>query len=155
MAHEFCLKMPDFHVTFRDLLHAVNLRHGTDGFTSLQKEGVMRILSPWKSDGFGRVLNRELGYQNRFSFYYNTLLCRSQNFSVVKNLFVLFISKKIKTELRTCSQFLKPLMKSVDMECGPAVPIFWKLSFRMQCVCRLMFTGNRVRFVTEEKTTVL
>ena len=31
MADEFCLKMPDFHVTFRDLLHAVNLRHGTDG----------------------------------------------------------------------------------------------------------------------------
>ena len=23
--------MPDFHVTFRDLLHAVNLRHGTNG----------------------------------------------------------------------------------------------------------------------------
>ena len=41
---EFCLKMPDFHVTFRDLLHAVNLRHGTNGFTSLPKEGVLRIL---------------------------------------------------------------------------------------------------------------
>ena len=38
MADEFCLKMPDFHVTFRDLLHAVNLRHGTDGFTSPPKE---------------------------------------------------------------------------------------------------------------------
>ena len=24
MADEFCLKIPDFHVTFRDLLHAVN-----------------------------------------------------------------------------------------------------------------------------------
>ena len=32
MADEFCLKMPDFHVTFRDLLHAVNLWHGTNGF---------------------------------------------------------------------------------------------------------------------------
>ena len=48
MADEFCLKMPDFHVTFRDLLHAVNLRHGTNGFTSLPKEGVLRIFSPWK-----------------------------------------------------------------------------------------------------------
>ena len=37
MADEFCLKMFDFHVTFRDLLHAVNLRHGTNGFTSLPK----------------------------------------------------------------------------------------------------------------------
>ena len=36
MADEFCLKMPDFHVTFRDLLHAVNL-HGTNGFTSIPK----------------------------------------------------------------------------------------------------------------------
>jgi hypothetical protein len=30
-------------------------RHGTDGFTSHQKEGVLRIFSPEKSDGFGRV----------------------------------------------------------------------------------------------------
>jgi hypothetical protein len=31
---------------FRDLLHATNLRHGTDGFTSPPKEGVLRIFSP-------------------------------------------------------------------------------------------------------------
>jgi len=29
---------------FRDFLHAANLRHGTDGFTSPRKEGVLRIL---------------------------------------------------------------------------------------------------------------
>jgi hypothetical protein len=39
---EFCLNA-DFHVTFRDLLHAVKLRHGIDGFTSPPKEGVLRI----------------------------------------------------------------------------------------------------------------
>jgi len=39
---EFCLNA-DFHVTFRDLLHAVKLRHGTDGFASPPKEGVLRI----------------------------------------------------------------------------------------------------------------
>jgi hypothetical protein len=39
---EFCLNS-DFHVTFRNLLHAVKLRHGTDGFTSPPKEGVLRI----------------------------------------------------------------------------------------------------------------
>jgi hypothetical protein len=38
-------------------------RHGTDGFTSPPKEGVLRIFSPEKSDGFGWVLTRELGYQ--------------------------------------------------------------------------------------------
>ena len=41
-------EMPDFHVAFRNLLHAANLRHGTDGFTSPPKEGVLRIFSPWK-----------------------------------------------------------------------------------------------------------
>jgi len=39
---EFCLNA-EFHITFRDLLHAVKLRHGTDGFTSPLKEGVLRI----------------------------------------------------------------------------------------------------------------
>jgi hypothetical protein len=43
MAGKFILKMPDFRVAFRELLHAVNLRHGTHGFTSLPKEGVLRI----------------------------------------------------------------------------------------------------------------
>jgi len=32
----------------RDLFHAANLRHGTDGFTSPPKEGVLRIFSPLK-----------------------------------------------------------------------------------------------------------
>jgi hypothetical protein len=39
---EFCLNA-DFHVTFRDLIRAVKLRHGADGFTSPPKEGVLRI----------------------------------------------------------------------------------------------------------------
>ena len=32
-----------------DLLHAANLRHGTHGFTSPPKEGVLRIFSPLKN----------------------------------------------------------------------------------------------------------
>jgi len=36
----------DFHVTLRDLLHAVKLRRGTNCFTSPPKEGVLRIFSP-------------------------------------------------------------------------------------------------------------
>ena len=40
--------MHDFHGTFRDLLHAANVRHGTDGFTSPPKEGALRIFSPEK-----------------------------------------------------------------------------------------------------------
>jgi hypothetical protein len=39
---EFCLNA-DFHLTFRDLLHAVKLRHGTDCFTFPLKECVLRI----------------------------------------------------------------------------------------------------------------
>jgi hypothetical protein len=41
----FCLNAK-FHVTFRALLHAVKLLHGTDGFTSPPKEDVLRIFSP-------------------------------------------------------------------------------------------------------------
>jgi hypothetical protein len=44
---QFCLNA-DFHDTFRDLLHAANLRHGTHGFTSLPKEDVLRIFTPVK-----------------------------------------------------------------------------------------------------------
>jgi hypothetical protein len=40
-SREFCLN-DDFHVTFRVLLHAANLRHGAAGFTSPPKEGVLR-----------------------------------------------------------------------------------------------------------------
>jgi hypothetical protein len=55
VGRQFCLNV-DFHVTFRDLLHAANLRHGTDGFTSPPKEGVLRIFTPQKNpDGFGQV----------------------------------------------------------------------------------------------------
>jgi hypothetical protein len=48
--------MHDFHGTFRILLHAANLRHGTDGFTSPPKEGVLKIFfalkNPTASAGF-------------------------------------------------------------------------------------------------------
>jgi len=35
---EFCLNA-ELHVTFRNILHTVKLRHGTDGFTTPPKEG--------------------------------------------------------------------------------------------------------------------
>ena len=42
--------LPKFQLPrkFRDLLHAANLRHETDGFTSPPKECVLRIFSPLK-----------------------------------------------------------------------------------------------------------
>ena len=44
----FPVILPKFRLPrkFGDLLHATNLRHGTDGFTSLPKEGVLRIFRP-------------------------------------------------------------------------------------------------------------
>ena len=48
MADEFCLK--NARNIQGSFIHAVNLRYGTNGFTSLPKGGVMRIF-------------RELGYQ--------------------------------------------------------------------------------------------
>jgi hypothetical protein len=52
----------DSRVNHRVLLHAANLRHGTDGFTSLPKEGILWNFSPEKSEGFGRVRARDLKY---------------------------------------------------------------------------------------------
>ena len=49
------LRLPRIH--FRILLHAANMRHGTNGFTSLPKEDVLRIFfalkNPTASAGFG------------------------------------------------------------------------------------------------------
>jgi hypothetical protein len=45
----------NFHGKCRDLSHATNLRHGTNGFTSPPKEGMLRIFLPEKYDGFSRV----------------------------------------------------------------------------------------------------
>ena len=48
------LQLPRIH--FRVLLHAANMRHGTNGLTSLPKEGVLRIFfalkNPMASAGF-------------------------------------------------------------------------------------------------------
>ena len=49
---------------YQVLLHAAKLGHGTDSFTSPPKEGLLRIIRKTeKSNGFGRVRTRELGYQ--------------------------------------------------------------------------------------------
>jgi hypothetical protein len=48
--------MMPFSMPFKDVLHAANLRHGANGFTSLLKEGMLRIFSPEKSDGFSPIL---------------------------------------------------------------------------------------------------
>jgi hypothetical protein len=39
----------------RDLLHAANLQHGTDGFTSPLNEGMLWNFFAQKSDGFSQV----------------------------------------------------------------------------------------------------
>jgi hypothetical protein len=41
----------DLHVTFRDLLHAVKLRHGTDGFTPPPKKRLFHPKNPTASAG--------------------------------------------------------------------------------------------------------
>jgi hypothetical protein len=62
-------------VTTSTLLGSFTCRkawHGTDGFTSPPKEGVLGIFSPEKSDGFGRVWTCELGYQRPARYLYTT-----------------------------------------------------------------------------------
>jgi hypothetical protein len=45
----------NFHVITRVFYCAANLRHRANGFTSLPKEGMVRIFTPEKSEGFGWV----------------------------------------------------------------------------------------------------
>jgi hypothetical protein len=56
MSGKFCLNA-DLYVIFRDLLHALKLRHGTDGFTSPPKEGVLRIFFALKIRGLRPGVN--------------------------------------------------------------------------------------------------
>jgi hypothetical protein len=60
--------LPKCRITryIRDLLHAVTLRHGTDGFTSSPKEGVLRIFFALK------IRTLELGYQGPVRYLYTT-----------------------------------------------------------------------------------
>jgi hypothetical protein len=48
MAAEFCLRNISIHAR-KALLQSVNLRHGTDGFTSPPKEVVLRIFITLKN----------------------------------------------------------------------------------------------------------
>jgi hypothetical protein len=56
MTGKFSLKMLEFHVAFRDILLAVNLRYGTHSFY-FHSEGRRAefFFALKKSDGFGRV----------------------------------------------------------------------------------------------------
>jgi hypothetical protein len=67
MAKNFA-ESDDFHVNL-GFFTCRKARHGADGFTSPPKEGVLRIFSPEKSDGFGRVSTRELGYQRSARYF--------------------------------------------------------------------------------------
>jgi hypothetical protein len=58
MAAEFCLRS-----IFFMLLHAVNLRYGTDGFTSPPKEVVLRIF-PFVDNNQNNYLNYKISYFN-------------------------------------------------------------------------------------------
>ena len=73
---------------FRDLLHAANLRHGTDGFTSPLKEGVLRIFLPLKIRRLRPGLNPRtwvlkastLPLDHRPCIYTTTNLCEMKAF---------------------------------------------------------------------------
>jgi len=80
---------------FRDLLHAANLRHGTDGFTSPPKEGVLRIFSPgvnprtWLLKASTLPLNHRSRVVTYWSLKYRVIL-----FSVDRDMYLFCISCK-------------------------------------------------------------
>ena len=66
-------EIPDFHVAFRNLLHAVNLRYGTERlYFPYEGRRAEDFYRPEKSDGFGRVWTCELGYQRPVRYLQTT-----------------------------------------------------------------------------------
>ena len=74
------LRLPRIH--FRVLLHAANLRHGTNGLTSLPKEGVLRIFSSWKIRRLRLALNPRTWVSKASTL---TLDHRSHYITVIEN----------------------------------------------------------------------
>ena len=65
----------------RDLLHAANLRHETDGFTSPPKEGVLRIFfalkNPTVSAGFEPANLGTKGQHATVFVWFKKLCCKN------------------------------------------------------------------------------
>ena len=61
--------LPKFRIprTFRDLLHAAYLRHGTDGFTSPPKEGVLRFFRPKNPTASAEFEPANLGTKGQYA----------------------------------------------------------------------------------------
>ena len=81
---------------FRDLLHAANLRHGTDGFTSPPNEGVLRIFfalkNPTASAGFKPA---NLGTKGLVIQYFSQLSDKRHDFRkkvIVHKMYVMIFS---------------------------------------------------------------
>ena len=99
---------------FRDLLHAANLRHGTDGFTSPPKESVLRIFSlrpglnprTWVL----KASTLPLDHRSRFFIISYLILLRMRNFS----------DKRSRENQNTHCMFNKVLSKIVQFvtKCG-------------------------------------
>jgi len=68
---EFCRKLR-LSRHFWVLLHAVNLRHGTDGFTSPPKEGALRNFSPEKSTASAGFEPANLGTKDQHAHLQTT-----------------------------------------------------------------------------------
>jgi hypothetical protein len=73
MTAEFSLRNISIH-THKVLLHAVDLRHGTDGFTSPPKEVVLRIFITLKNPSTSAGIEpANLGSSGEGDGYSNTL----------------------------------------------------------------------------------
>jgi len=79
----------------RDLLHAANLRHGTDGFTSPPKEGVLRIFFALKNQAAS------------VRFEHANLGTKGQHTNSRPPKLIIYIEKKRGKESRRCTEALK------------------------------------------------
>ena len=135
---------------FRDLLHAANLRHGTDGFTSPPKEGGLRIFSPLKIRRLRPGLNPQtwvlkastlpLDHRSQVWFMY----CNIKSYSMQRRIlwvfiFVLHFKKRCVDVWRTSNEFLKSICTIFLQNCEIItifkIVLFWYPCFSLQQWC--------------------
>ena len=92
--------MPDFHVTFRDHLHALNVRHETKGFISLQKDGELRIFFAMKNPKASAMFEpANLGTKGQHATSRPPKPLMKQVTSIIKLSYIFPYSFKFKIEL--------------------------------------------------------
>ena len=125
------LRLPRIH--FRVLLHAANMGHGTKGFTSLPKDGVLRIFSPWKIQRLRPGLNPRTWVPkvSTLSLDHRSRLWSTYFFVIEINLYCSILQNHNDFKLKpNCKFFCRCYASDISTTWS-----YWEFQFNVVCVC--------------------